>query len=615
MRMKGLFGFSCAAATIVSSLLVGGALAQTATYDASERLTLVRYDATNMIHYVYDSAGNLTRVVEVGTDVPDFDSNTNNMPDRYELTWLGELSPSFFAYAPGNAAKGTPNWWLALYGYTNGFTAAELADPDGDSVANWLEYLYGTDPLAALARPGFNFVPYAESFENLAGWGGVYTNVYPRMGWFSGDAVQDRSRLVNLAYTFGGSRPLPAVTHTNVLLLDTLNTVLTNTFGAGFDMGGALTRIDQMMRFVPCDPRPAHFTLSDTGVKCGTYADVSNRLAIYHGIAATDGTLISNAVSATDVVLDSAEWYRVTLAVDATVTNVALFQVKINGTVVSNAAAYAEGWKTHYRSTGQLPAASADGTWFRLATTNLTSRLLTGVCYTGSGYADDLTVTPEPKTFVLSVVKSGNGCSSLGTAPFASVEVPEGTGTQVVYTADDWYRIASLLKDGTAVIAADGAKVFTQAFATVAADISNNVAFAEALPAQTGYGTVPTAWLRNWTEAAVSAGDGDSFSVPMEYLLGLSPVSTNTYGLAIESASLSGSQVVTVVRREVTGGLSPDGMHGTLRLLVAERLGGAFTEVAGSAITGAATFGADGRRAYTNTVEGASRFYKAVIGE
>lgn len=599
--------------TMMALLLAGGAMAQSASYDAADRLTLVRYDATNMIHYVYDSAGNLTKVVAIGADWPDFDSNTNGIPDRYELTWLGELSPSVYSFEAGFAPKGTPNWWLALYGYTNGLAAAELADLDGDGVANWLEYRAGTDPRAALLRPEFNVVPYAESFENLAGWGGVYTNVFPRMGWFSGDAAQDRSRLVKLAYAFGGQRPLPTATHTNVLQLDAFNTALTNSFGAGFDMGGAVTRIDLMMRFVPCDERPGHFTVEDTGVKCGTYADVSNRLAVYHGVANPDGSLLSNTVSATVTVLEPAAWHRVTLAVDATATNVALFQAQIDGVTVTNASAYAEGWKAQFRATGQLPPTSASGTWFRLATTNLTSRLLTGVCFTGSGYADDLTVTPDPKMFLLSVVKSGNGRSSLGTAPFQSLEVQEGAETQVVYTAQDWHRIAALTANGSDVQAAAGAKAYTQAFANVSSDLSNNVSFAEALPVQTGFGAVPTAWLMNWSEAAVCAGDGDPFDVASEYLLGLSPVSDNTFGLEIESVHLADGEVVTVVRRALTGGLSPDGMHGTLRLQAAERLGGAFTNVAGTAITGASAFGGDNRRTYTNAVEGAGRFFRAVI--
>jgi len=288
-------------------------------------------------------------------------------------------------------------------------------------------------------------------------------------------------------------------------------------------------------------------------------------------------------------------------------------QLRVNGTVVANASAYPEGWKTQFLSTGELPPAGVNGTWFRLATTNQQSQFLTGVEFRGVGYVDDLVVKEEPSTVVLSVVRTGNGSSSLGSGTFASVEIPAGTETQIVYTAADWHRVSGLVANNAAVPGASGARVFTQAFVNVNEDISNGVVFAAALPAQTGYIAVPTGWLTNWGENAVLAGDGDSFDVTTEYLLGLSPVSANTYGLAIESVSLSDSQVVTVVRRTVTGALSPDGMHGHLILQTADNLDTAFTNIANTAVTGMTVFDTDGRRGYTNQVDGVSRFFRALI--
>lgn len=44
-------------------------------------------------------------------------------------------------------AKGTPHWWLDLYGLTNGtFNAEDLLDVDGDGLAAWEEYIAGTLP-------------------------------------------------------------------------------------------------------------------------------------------------------------------------------------------------------------------------------------------------------------------------------------------------------------------------------------------------------------------------------------------------------------------------------------------------------------------------------------
>jgi len=48
--------------------------------------------------------------------------------------------------APDLAASGTPHWWLAQYGYTTNFDAAEAADTDADGMSNFAEYAFGLDP-------------------------------------------------------------------------------------------------------------------------------------------------------------------------------------------------------------------------------------------------------------------------------------------------------------------------------------------------------------------------------------------------------------------------------------------------------------------------------------
>jgi hypothetical protein len=49
-------------------------------------------------------------------------------------------------FTPILAAKGTPLWWLHSYGLTNDPNVAEIADPDGDGLLTWQEYVAGTDP-------------------------------------------------------------------------------------------------------------------------------------------------------------------------------------------------------------------------------------------------------------------------------------------------------------------------------------------------------------------------------------------------------------------------------------------------------------------------------------
>jgi hypothetical protein len=63
----------------------------------------------------------------------------------------------------GLAPQGTPEWWLAENGLTNGLSLAdnEQADADLDGFANWKEYAAGTDPAAAASLLRFVDLPEA----------------------------------------------------------------------------------------------------------------------------------------------------------------------------------------------------------------------------------------------------------------------------------------------------------------------------------------------------------------------------------------------------------------------------------------------------------------------
>jgi len=97
-------------------IFVMNAGAATYEYDSLNRLTLVRYDATNMIYYAYDTVGNRTSMVRIGPDNPNLDSNTDGVSDRWELNYFGTLQVDL------------------------------NADPDGDGLSNLQEYLLGKDP-------------------------------------------------------------------------------------------------------------------------------------------------------------------------------------------------------------------------------------------------------------------------------------------------------------------------------------------------------------------------------------------------------------------------------------------------------------------------------------
>jgi hypothetical protein len=213
--------------------------------------------------------------------------------------------------------------------------------------------------------------------------------------------------------------------------------------------------------------------------------------------------------------------------------------------------------------------------------------------------------------YTVTVTKSGNGWSSFGALSPATRTVSPGDSTQIVFTAADWNRIQSLTTDNVPVPAAVGTKVYTQVFAGVAGNINNHVLFEPATPAQTGYTNVPTSWLTNWAENAIIADP--AFSVEEKYLIGLDPTTSNTVSLAIDSFHIAGSNVVTALKREHTGGLSPDGMHGQLVLQATDHIESSFTNIPSTAATGEKVFDENARKIITNAFEGAVRYIRAVI--
>lgn len=216
-----------------------------------------------------------------------------------------------------------------------------------------------------------------------------------------------------------------------------------------------------------------------------------------------------------------------------------------------------------------------------------------------------------PTAWPLTVLKSGNGWSTLGSAPSATRFVSLGVTTQVVYTAADWHRIQSLSSNGVVVAAAAGGRAYTQMLANVAGGITSTVVYALASPGQTGYTNVPTEWLTNWAETAVIADP--AFDVHSKYVLGLDPCTSNTFALCFDSINAEGSKALLVLRRLYTGGLSPDGMHGQLQLQAADDPVAPFTNLPATVVSGASVFDLTGRRTYTNAVDRVIRCFRATI--
>jgi len=80
---------------------------------------------------------------------------TNGSPDsdavhaRVYTSWWYNVAANgtvSVAFAEALAAHGTPELWLAQYGWTNNFDVVELNDADSDGLWTWQEYISGTDP-------------------------------------------------------------------------------------------------------------------------------------------------------------------------------------------------------------------------------------------------------------------------------------------------------------------------------------------------------------------------------------------------------------------------------------------------------------------------------------
>ncbi len=134
----------------------------------------------------------------------------------------GTVSVSF---AEAVAALGTPEWWLAQYGWTNDFDIAETNDTDGDSFFAWQEQIAGTDPTVStsffqcLEISSTNFPMLGKvlrwtaasgrvysidgSTALPAGWFGLASNLPPVGVWT--DAMHEADGMIH--YRLGVTKP------------------------------------------------------------------------------------------------------------------------------------------------------------------------------------------------------------------------------------------------------------------------------------------------------------------------------------------------------------------------------------------------------------------------
>ncbi len=217
---------------------------------------------------------------------------------------------------------------------------------------------------------------YAENFEALT-VGTAITNV---SGW---TATSDSSVIVSTNYSanyVGGVYPIPGA-HTKALQIDN---GVANTIAPGDS--NQTNWVDVVVKPVLTDTEPE---MPTAGALAACYFNASSNLVVMH--SPSYGNLAWLEIP--DVSLAENEWIRLTIAANMADGDdfddfVRYYQIYINATVVTNAAAY------------QLPSSlsGTGGSWFLSGAPITRTGPITNVTISGTGYLDDLVVTSTAPT-------------------------------------------------------------------------------------------------------------------------------------------------------------------------------------------------------------------------
>lgn len=473
------------------------------------------------------------------------------------------------------------------------------------------------------ARTDVNTVPYFENFEGNPGmlWNDGVASMAVTNGWYAG--ANDLSYVTNALYDMpsGVSAPISGA-HTRYLRLNTEGDTLTNDVDNGSFAAGNIW-LDTMVQFVVSDDMPA--LEGDNTIKMATFvlaADSGTNLVVYHGAWDHDEAAWSNAVyTVIPGEIDPSLWYRLTVELDAVFAfegNAQAFRVLLNGVPIESDSAYGDTWADDYQA--ELPTG---GQWFLSAGgEGAAPAEVETIAFQGTGAIDDLCLRdsdpfdtiPSAVTYLITQVIGDNGGANPGDL---SIVIDEGNATSIVYTASEWYRIASLKVNDAEVPAAAGVKSYQWDLLSADQNYSNNVTFT---PYAHGYAKATTAWLGQWTEEEViTTGDLDPYDVDTEFLLNTDPTATTAFSFEITvveaSAGVDIAVTVKLVRDTVVEDYNDGNINGTLWLYGSDDLiSDPFEEIGGTAVNGT-DFGTLGdEKTYTFVDEaGAKKFYKAVI--
>ena len=221
---------------------------------------------------------------------------------------------------------------------------------------------------------------HSENFEGIT----AGTAISTQPGW---TATETNSAVAAMDYSAdyqGVGYPIPGA-HTKVL--EVVNGV-TNTIVAG--SSSVTNWIDVVVKPVVSDDAPS---IPEVGTVAAVYVNTNMNLVVMH----TPSNDVSYAewVEIPDVTIGSNDWIRLTIATSfgtaeqGFLNSTRFYQVMINGTVVTNAAAF----QNAYRNSG------TGGSWFGNMALSTRTTPVTSVMVLGNASIDDLVVTDSSVSF------------------------------------------------------------------------------------------------------------------------------------------------------------------------------------------------------------------------
>ncbi len=293
-----------------------------------------------------------------------------------------------------------------------------------------------------------NQIPYVNDFENIPSG----TPLVGSSGWYG--ASNSYAIVTNRDYSaFYSNYPLPTSTHSNVMLLQTEGTVVTNELE---DLTDDETRsnvtnvwFDSVIRFTHWseDSYPDAITSNDQ-VQCAFFANTNDHLVVHH----YDLLGESNAFTViTNSSITNGQYTRITIKLDylsdeafGTIDHT-YYQLYIDGNLMTNSAAY------------QSPSDTSGkpGTWFMTANDAVAKKYLTGLELSGNGVFDDMIVstndtmgpTPDSYTIFTEVNDPARGDIS----PDSDTVFEGNDSDDFAITASNGYYVAQLLTNSVQV--------------------------------------------------------------------------------------------------------------------------------------------------------------------